>query len=64
MKEAGNLILTRNAGDSVMIGDDIEVIVLATKERQVRLSFRVPRSVAVHRKEIWNRIQGEKKDAE
>lgn len=54
------LILTRNIGTKVMIGDEIEVIVLDVKGKQVRLGISAPREVEVHREEIYHRIQNEK----
>jgi carbon storage regulator len=62
------LILTRNYGQSIMIGDDVEVKVLGAKGRQIRLGISAPSSVKVHREEVYDRIQnGElpvKKDKE
>jgi len=54
------LILTRRANETVVIGDDVEVTVLGFHGNQVRLAFQAPRSVSVHRKEVWLRIQAEK----
>ncbi|RLA55502.1 MAG: carbon storage regulator [Gammaproteobacteria bacterium] len=51
------LILTRRAGESLMVGDDIIVTVLSVKGNQVRIGIDAPRDVAVHREEIYNRIQ-------
>jgi len=51
------LILTRRPGESVKIGDDITVTVLGVRGNQLRLGFSAPRHVAVHRKEVYVRIQ-------
>src|SRR5215469_15132464 len=54
------LILTRRPGESVKIGDDITVTVLAIKGNQLRLGFTAPAHVSVHREEVYQRIQAEK----
>ena len=51
------LILTRRPGESVKIGDDITVTVLGVRGNQLRLGFSAPRHVAVHRHEVYVRIQ-------
>ena len=51
------LILTRRPGESVKIGDDITVTVLGVRGNQLRLGFSAPRHVAVHRQEVYVRIQ-------
>jgi carbon storage regulator len=54
------LILTRRAGETLVIGDGIEITVLGTKGNQVRLGVKAPRDVPVHRAEIYERIQHER----
>ena len=53
------LILTRRAGETVMIGSDISITVLGVKGNQVRIGINAPRDVAVHREEIYERIKNE-----
>jgi carbon storage regulator len=56
------LILTRRVGETVTIGDEVTVTVLGVKGNQVRLGVQAPRTVAVHREEIHNRIKREQGD--
>jgi carbon storage regulator len=53
------LILTRRVGETVMIGDEVTITVLGVKGNQVRVGINAPKSVAVHREEIYERIKRE-----
>lgn len=53
------LVLTRKVNQSIMIGDDIEVVVLEVRGEQVRLGIKAPRHITVHRREIYEAIQQE-----
>lgn len=53
------LILTRRVGETVMIGDEVTVTVLGVKGNQVRIGVNAPKTVAVHREEIFERIKRE-----
>ncbi|MBX5470405.1 MAG: carbon storage regulator CsrA [Thermoleophilaceae bacterium] len=54
------LVLTRKANQSIMIGDEIEVSVLAVMGEKVRIGIEAPRSVPVFRKEVYLEIQQER----
>jgi carbon storage regulator len=54
------LVLTRKSNQSIMIGDDIEVSVLAIMGEKVRIGIEAPRSVPVFRKEVYLEIQQER----
>jgi carbon storage regulator len=54
------LILTRRVGETLMIGDEVSVTVLGVKGNQVRIGVNAPRTVTVHREEIYERIRRER----
>jgi carbon storage regulator len=56
------LVLTRKSNQSIMIGDDIEVSVLAIMGEKVRIGIEAPRSVPVFRKEVYVEIQQDRAD--
>lgn len=58
------LILTRRVGETLMVGDEVTVTVLGVKGNQVRIGVNAPKEVAVHREEIYQRIQREKEGNE
>ncbi len=57
------LVLTRRANQSIMIGHDIVVTVLEVRGDQVRIGIKAPRSVDVHREEVFASLQQANKDA-
>jgi carbon storage regulator len=57
------LVLTRKVHQSIIIGDEIEVVVLEVRGEQVRIGIRAPKNVSVHRKEIYEQIQEENKES-
>ena len=56
------LVLSRRVDEALMVDDEVTVTVLGVKGNQVRIGINAPRKVAVHREEIYNRIQAEKRD--
>jgi len=57
------LILTRRVSECLMIGDNVSVTILGVKGKQVRIGIDAPKEVAVHRKEIYDRISAEKNES-
>ena len=61
------LVLSRQRDESIMIGDDVEIIIVDVRGDKVRLGITAPKSIPVHRREIYDAIQrekNEKKDSE
>ena len=56
------LVLTRKTGQSIMIGDDIEVSVLAVAKDKIRIGITAPKEVPVFRKEVWISIKEGEED--
>ncbi|GGK83036.1 carbon storage regulator CsrA [Mangrovihabitans endophyticus] len=57
------LVLTRKAGESVMIGDDIVITVLEARGDVIRLGIDAPRDVRVHREEVYRELQAANREA-
>ncbi len=57
------LVLSRKKGQSIMIGDDIEISIVDVQGDQVRLGINAPKKVTIHRKEVFEEIQEENKKA-
>ncbi len=57
------LVLTRKPDQSIMIGAEIEITILEVRGEQVRIGIRAPRTVAVHRKEVFEQISQENLNA-
>ena len=53
------LVLARRVNESIMIGDEIEVVIIDIKGDQVKLGIKAPKRITVHRKEIYEEIQEE-----
>lgn len=54
------LILTRRIGESLMIGDNVQVSIIGATGNRVRIAIEADRDTAVHREEIWKRVQRER----
>ena len=57
------LVLSRQKDESIVIGDDVEITIVDVRGDKVRLGINAPRSISVHRKEIYEAIQREKEQA-
>jgi carbon storage regulator len=57
------LVLTRRAGESVMIGDDVVITVLEARGDVIRLGIQAPRDVQVHREEVYRELQAANREA-
>ena len=57
------LVLTRKKNESIVVGDNIEITVVDIQGDQVRIGINAPKSVSIHRKEIYLEIQAENKKA-
>ena len=58
------LVLSRQKDESIMIGDEVEITIVDVRGDKVRLGISAPRSISVHRKEVYNAIQREKEAKE
>jgi len=57
------LVLARKLNESIMIGEDVEIVIIDIKGDQVKLGIKAPRKVMVHRKEIFEDIKGQNIEA-
>ncbi len=57
------LVLSRQKDESIIIGDDVEITIVDVRGDKVRLGITAPRSISVHRKEIYEAIQKEKQQS-
>ncbi len=53
------LVLTRKLGEKIQIGDDISIVIMELKGKQVKLGIEAPSNIKVHREEIYQKIQDE-----
>lgn len=56
------LVLSRQRDESIMIGDDVEIIIVDIRDGKVRLGITAPKGVSVHRREIYDAIQRQKEE--
>lgn len=57
------LVLTRKNGETIKIGDDIEITVISSKNDQVKIGIKAPKNIEILRKEILEQIQEENQQA-
>lgn len=57
------LVLTRKVGEAIAIGDDVKIIVMQVRGKQVRLGIKASPTTSVHREEVYQRIQDENRAA-
>lgn len=57
------LVLSRKAGETICVGNDINVLVLSVRHHRVRLGIDAPRAISVHRAEVYEAIQREEQAA-
>lgn len=57
------MALTRKKGESIMINNDIEISILEIRGDQIKIGISAPKDVPVYRKEVYNQIKGETKEA-
>src|SRR5438552_15374131 len=62
-KEPRMLVLARKSDETIMIGDDIEVTVVDIRGDKVRLGINAPKEISVHRKEVYDAIRRENREA-
>ena len=58
------LVLSRQKDESIMIGDDVEITIVDVRGDKVRLGISAPKNIPVHRREVFEAIQREKKQKE
>lgn len=57
------LVLSRRIGESIMVGDDIQIVVLPWRGSQIRLGFIAPQELSIHRQEIYEKIKSKQLEA-
>lgn len=57
------LVLTRKENESIIINDNIEVVILGIEDGKVRLGIKAPKDIEIHRKEVYQLLQNENKEA-